>query len=81
MQKSLMIALLLPTIALADHVTVNLASAENGKPMGQVAMEDSPLGGILITPQLTGLPAGVHGFHIHAMPSCADACQWCWRTP
>jgi len=37
---------------------------------GKVTLEDTPYG-LLITPDLSGLPAGVHGFHVHANPSCA----------
>lgn len=29
--------------------------------------------GLLLTPNLSDLPPGVHGFHIHDKPSCADA--------
>ena len=39
---------------------------------GKVTLEDTAYG-LLITPDLTGLPAGVHGFHVHANPSCAPA--------
>ncbi len=28
--------------------------------------------GLLLTPQLTSLPPGLHGFHLHAMANCAD---------
>jgi superoxide dismutase, Cu-Zn family len=28
--------------------------------------------GLLITPKITNLPAGTHGFHIHQHPSCSD---------
>ena len=28
--------------------------------------------GVLFIPHLHGLPSGVHGFHIHVNPSCAD---------
>jgi superoxide dismutase, Cu-Zn family len=28
--------------------------------------------GLLLTPQLKGLPPGAHGFHIHVNPSCDD---------
>jgi Cu-Zn family superoxide dismutase len=29
--------------------------------------------GLVFTPALSGLPAGVHGFHVHEKPSCAAA--------
>ena len=28
--------------------------------------------GLLLTPNLTGLPPGIHGFHVHDKPSCND---------
>lgn len=28
--------------------------------------------GVLLTPNLQHLPSGVHGFHVHEKPSCAD---------
>lgn len=45
--------------------------ATNGAPVGQVSFEDSKYG-LLIKPQLSGLPVGLHGFHIHQHPDCGD---------
>jgi Cu-Zn family superoxide dismutase len=39
-------------------------------PAGTVTVEDSPYGAVF-TPRLTGLPPGVHGFHVHGVASCA----------
>lgn len=44
----------------------------NGTSLGQVSFEDSKYG-LLIKPQLSGLPVGLHGFHIHQHPDCGDA--------
>lgn len=52
-----------------DTVTVNLASLESGEDIGTVRFKDSP-DGVLITPNLTGLTPGEHGFHVHENPSC-----------
>ncbi|MBA2709107.1 MAG: superoxide dismutase family protein [Tatlockia sp.] len=38
---------------------------------GKVVFEDSKYG-LLIKPQLSGLPVGLHGFHIHQHPDCGD---------
>jgi Cu-Zn family superoxide dismutase len=38
---------------------------------GSVTMTDTSYG-LLITPDLKGLPAGLHGFHIHEHASCED---------
>jgi len=57
--------------ALAD-VTVELRLAEDkgdGKPVGRVVIAESPYG-LVFTPELAGLPAGLHGFHVHENPSC-----------
>lgn len=72
MKSKLIVLLFVPFIALADKVTIdmNAYSANQPKKIGQVVVEDSSFGGVLIQPQLTGLPTGVHGFHIHTMPSC-----------
>lgn len=45
----------------------------NGQPqdIGTITAEDSACG-VLLTPNLHGLPAGIHGFHVHVNPSCAE---------
>ncbi len=45
----------------------------SGKPVGTVKLQDTP-GGVLITTDLRGLPAGEHGFHFHEKGLC-DAGQ------
>jgi Cu-Zn family superoxide dismutase len=40
-----------------------------GKSIGQVVVSESPYG-LVFTPNLTGLPAGAHGFHVHENASC-----------
>lgn len=40
-----------------------------GKSVGQVIVSETPYG-IVFTPALTGLPPGLHGFHLHENPSC-----------
>lgn len=39
-------------------------------PAGSVTVSETPYG-LVFTPLLAGLPAGVHGFHVHEKPSCA----------
>lgn len=48
-----------------------VSKAGHGKSIGTVSFSRSPYG-VLITPNLHGLPPGMHGFHIHQQPSCAD---------
>ena len=40
-----------------------------GATIGTVTLMDSP-GGLVVTPDLTGLPPGGHGFHVHARGDC-----------
>lgn len=70
------LALLLSTAAVsvyAESLTLNLID-EKGvvKSAGQVMYEDTPYG-LLLTPQLSGIPAGLHGFHIHDKAQCGPA--------
>lgn len=39
---------------------------------GTVEITESKYG-LVFTPKLSGLPAGLHGFHVHENPSCAAA--------
>jgi len=54
----------------AATITSQVTSS-TGNALGQVSFEDSQYG-LLITPHLTGLPSGLHGFHIHQTPDCGD---------
>jgi Cu-Zn family superoxide dismutase len=38
--------------------------------IGQIVISETPYG-LVFTPALTGLPQGLHGFHVHENPSCA----------
>ncbi len=44
---------------------------EEGREAGTVGFMDGPYG-LLVTPDLTGLPPGLHGAHIHKKSDCAD---------
>jgi superoxide dismutase, Cu-Zn family len=74
--RSLAIALTAATlagVARAETVTVPMMLATPsgpGAPVGTVTLADGPQGAI-VTTDLQGLPAGQHGFHIHAGTSCA----------
>ncbi len=59
-------------IAAADTVvTMNLVDANGvGAPAGTITISESRYG-LVFTPALRGLPAGLHGFHVHENPSCA----------
>lgn len=52
------------------QVPVNLVSADGApQPVGTVTISESAYG-LIFTPNLNSLPAGVHGFHLHENPSC-----------
>ena len=58
----------------AETIVVSMydVSAQgNNQLVGQVRIQFSPYG-LLFFPALHSLPAGIHGFHIHEYPSCAD---------
>lgn len=64
-------ALALCSAAFAD-IVVPLRSVDEkgiGKEVGQVVISESAHG-LVFTPALTGLPAGLHGFHVHENGSC-----------
>nr|WP_314577925.1 superoxide dismutase [Cu-Zn] SodC [uncultured Pseudomonas sp.] len=51
-------------------VPMNLVSAEgSSQAIGQITISESAYG-LVFTPKLSGLPAGVHGFHVHENGSC-----------
>ncbi len=45
-------------------------AAGAGAPAGTVRIVETPYG-LAFYPALTGLPPGLHGFHVHEKPSCA----------
>jgi len=53
------------------NIKIPMYSANTGKSVGYVIAQDSKYG-LLLTPHLHDLPSGVHGFHVHSNPSCAD---------
>jgi Cu-Zn family superoxide dismutase len=56
-------------------VTMNAATAGGtGASAGTVKIVETPYG-LAFLPTLTGLPPGVHGFHVHEKPSCAPGEQ------
>ena len=56
----------------AKATITEISANGTGNNLGTVTFADSKWG-LLITPDLSGLSPGVHGFHIHAKPACGPA--------
>ncbi len=57
----------------ANTYEVSMTDLQTGKSVGTITATSSPYG-VVLTPDLAGLPqgaAGLHGFHVHTNPSCA----------
>ncbi|SRR5579885_1377414 len=53
-------------------IPMYLVSANGqGQSIGTITAEDS-FCGVLLTPNLHGLPPGIHGFHVHVNPDCGN---------
>ncbi len=59
-------------LAHADYtVTMNSIDEKGvGQSIGTVKVSAGPNRGVLFTPNLKGLPAGTHGFHVHEFADC-----------
>lgn len=67
------ISLLAGAAHAAQDIEIHQASADGvGDSIGTVTVEDSQHG-LLLTPDLSGLSPGMHGFHVHQNPSCEPA--------
>ncbi|BCA94399.1 superoxide dismutase [Cu-Zn] [Legionella antarctica] len=55
----------------APMTTTLYTTDTNPTAIGTVEFEETPYG-LLISPNLIKLPAGLHGFHIHQLPDCGD---------
>lgn len=59
-------------IAHAADISATVFSTQDANnAIGEVVFTETPFG-VLINPKLTKLPAGLHGFHLHQHPNCAD---------
>ena len=65
---SLGITLAYATVTIPMYMT---SATGQGQSIGSITAEDS-MCGVLLTPNLHGLPPGIHGFHVHVNPACGD---------
>src|SRR6516162_4554766 len=71
--SAIFIAVTSSAYAASTTVTINTIDANGvGKKIGTIELSDTNEG-LRITPQLTELPPGDHGFHIHVNPNCGPA--------
>lgn len=74
MKQNLILGMLLTLAASAQAagLTVTMKSITPGgvgAEIGTVSIAQTPYG-LVFSPKLTGLPPGLHGFHVHENPSC-----------
>jgi Cu-Zn family superoxide dismutase len=54
-------------------VEMNLVNDHGiGEAIGTITVTDSQFG-LILTPRLSNLPQGIHGFHVHQNPDCSHA--------
>lgn len=72
MKKILLsIILAFSSTVMADTLSVPINLLVNNQNVGNIILSDSPYG-LVLTPHLHGLLPGLHGFHVHENPSCAN---------
>jgi Cu-Zn family superoxide dismutase len=70
MKKILLTALILASAsASAADLSIKMTDLNSGAMAGTISAEQTKYG-VVFTPHLTGLPTGLHGFHVHVNPSC-----------
>jgi superoxide dismutase, Cu-Zn family len=67
------ISFMIFTTTYANGITTTVYTTKDKKTLlGNIVFTDTPYG-LLISPTLTSLPAGAHGFHLHQNADCSDA--------
>lgn len=78
MIKTLLVStcfLLAAGFVFAEDVSIKISLVNEqgvGKEIGTVTASDSKFG-LILTPQLSDLASGLHGFHVHDKPDCSHA--------
>ncbi|MGL5430414.1 MAG: superoxide dismutase family protein [Vibrio sp.] len=56
----------------AQETVVKMTDLKSGRDAGTITFSNSDYGTVF-TPKLTGLPPGIHGFHVHTNASCESS--------
>lgn len=56
----------------AQNTSIDMTDLSSGKVIGSISITENEYG-VVFTPKLSGLIAGLHGFHIHENPSCSSS--------
>jgi len=68
----LMVGMLYTSVNYANEITTTVyTTSANKTALGTVVFTDTPYG-LLISPALSSLPQGAHGFHLHQSADCGD---------
>lgn len=67
----LLIAFLFLVSTAFANLKIPMFNTQTGKSVGYVLAKDSKYG-LILTPHLHNLQPGIHGFHVHTNPSCAN---------
>lgn len=63
---------LLSGTVVAEELKVKMRDVSTGELVGKVVI-NSNTHGVVFTPDISGLPAGLHGFHVHENASCQSS--------
>lgn len=70
--SSALLMAMMSSLSVATEIVMNEIDVDGKKtPVGTVELTKTPWG-ILLTPNLKNLPAGMHGFHFHEKPDCGN---------
>lgn len=65
--------MVIPVVWASETVDMHKLTTEGtGEKMGTVTISETDYG-ILFTPELSGLPSGLHGFHVHEKADCGPS--------
>ncbi len=56
----------------ASSLSVNMKDLNSNKKIGTISIDQNEYG-VVFTPDLSNLPSGLHGFHLHVNNSCGES--------